>query len=143
MPDQGVMHRELRRKGVTLQLLWQEYREAYPDGYGYSQFCEHYQRWKKRLYPSLRQEYRAGERMFVDYAGQTIPIHDAATGLVMPAELFVATLGASNYTYAEATLSQQLEDWIGAHVRALEYFPRRPPKLLHLWPPQNPPPELS
>lgn len=122
MPDQGVMHRELRRKGVTLQLLWQEYREAYPDGYGYSQFCEHYQRWKKRLYPSLRQEYRAGERMFVDYAGQTIPIHDAATGLITPAELFVATLGASNYTYAEATLSQQLEDWIGAHVRALEFF---------------------
>jgi transposase len=122
MPDQGVMHRELRRKGVTLQLLWQEYREAYPDGYGYSQFCEHYQRWKKRLYPSLRQEYRAGERMFVDYAGQTIPIHDADTGQITPAELFVATLGASNYTYAEATLSQQLEDWIGSHIRAFEFF---------------------
>ena len=122
LPDMEKMHREMRRKGVTLQLLWQEYREAEPEGYAYTQFCEYYHRFKNRLHPTLRQEYRAGERMFVDYAGQTIPIHDAATGLVTPAELFVATLGASNYTYAEATLSQQLEDWIGAHVRALEFF---------------------
>jgi len=122
LPDPATMHLELRRKGVTLQLLWQEYREAHPEGYGYTQFCEHYHRFEKRLHPTLRQEYRAGERMFVDYAGQTIPIHDAATGLITPAELFVATLGASNYTYAEATLSQQLEDWIGSHIRAFEFF---------------------
>jgi len=122
LPDPATLHRELRRKGVTLQLLWQEYREIHPEGYGYSQFCELYRRWEKRLHPSLRQEYRAGERMFVDYAGVTIPVHDPATGQSEPAQLFVAVLGASNYTYAEATASQQLADWIGSHVRAFEYF---------------------
>jgi transposase len=122
LPDPATMCRELRRKHVTLQLLWQEYRETHAEGYGYTQFVEHYRRWEKRLHPRLRQEYRAGERMFVDFAGVTIPIHDPATGQSEPASLFVATLGASNYTYAEATASQQLEDWIGAHVRAFEYF---------------------
>lgn len=122
LPDPAELHRELRRKGVTLQLLWQEYREAYPEGYGYTQFCEHYRRFERCLRPSLRQVYRAGERMFVDFAGPTIPIWDRDTGLSQPAQLFVATLGASNYTYAEATASQQLEDWIGGHVRAFEYF---------------------
>jgi transposase len=122
LPDLAKMQREMRRKGVTLQLLWQEYREIHPEGYGYTQFCEHYHRFKKRLHPCLRQEYRAGERMFIDYAGQTIPIYDQVTGQITPAELFVAALGASNYTYAEATLSQQLEDWIGSHVRAFEFF---------------------
>ena len=122
LPDPAMLCRELRRKGVTLQLLWQEYRESNPEGYGYSQFCELYRRWEKRLHPSLRQEHRAGERMFVDYAGVTILIWDSATGQSEPTQLFVAALGASNYTYAEATLSQQLEDWIGSHVRAFEYF---------------------
>jgi transposase len=122
LPEPATMCRELRRKHVTLQLLWQEYREAHTEGYGYTQFVEHYRRWEKRLHPRLRQEHRAGERMFVDFAGVTIPIHDPATGQSEPASLFVATLGASNYTYAEATASQQLEDWIGAHVRAFEYF---------------------
>lgn len=122
MPDLAVVHRELRRKSVTLQLLWQEYREVHDDGYGYTQFCEYYHRFKNMLHPSLRQEYRAGERMFVDYAGQTIPIHDRHTGEIIPAQVFVAVLGASNYTFAEATLSQQLEDWIGSHVRAFEFF---------------------
>jgi transposase len=122
LPDPQTMCRELRRKGVTLQLLWQEYREENPEGYGYTQFVEHYRRWQKILHPSLRQEHRAGERMFVDFAGLTIPIHDPATGQSEPAQLFVATLGASNYTYAEATMSQQIEDWIGAHVRAFEFF---------------------
>jgi transposase len=122
LPDPAEMHRELRRKGVTLQRLWQEYREAHPEGYGYTQFCEHYRRFEQRLRPSLRQLYVAGERMFVDFAGATIPVWDRDTGLPEPAQLFVATLGASNYTYAEATASQQLEDWIGAHVRAFEYF---------------------
>lgn len=122
MPDPATMCRELRRKGVTLQLLWQEYREAHPEGYRYSQFCEHFRRWEKRLHPRLRQEHLAGERMFVDYAGVTIPIWDPATGESEPTQLFVAALGASNYTYAEATMSQQLEDWIGSHVRSFEYF---------------------
>jgi len=122
LPDLAAMSKELRRKGVTLQLLWQEYREIHPEGYGYSQFCEHYHRWKKRLNPSLRQEYRAGERTFVDYAGVTIPIFDRITGQSEPSQLFVATLGASNYTFAEATMTQQLEDWISSHVRAFEFF---------------------
>ena len=122
LPDPAELHRELRRKGVTLQGLWQEYREDHPEGYGYTQFCEHYHRFEQRLRPSLRQQYLAGERLFVDFAGVTIPVYDQDTGLIKQAQLFVATLGASNYTYAEATASQQLDDWIGAHVRAFEYF---------------------
>jgi transposase len=122
LPDMLYLHRELRRKHVTLQRLWEEYRESHPDGYRYSQFCEHYHRWAKSLDVCLRQEYRGGERLFTDYAGPTLPLVDPATGEVREAHLFVAVLGASNYTYAEATLTEQLPDWIDAHVHAYEYF---------------------
>jgi len=122
MPPFEYIHKELARKGVTLQLLWHEYRENNPEGYQYSQFCLRYRAWKKTLDISFRNDYKAGERCFVDYAGDTIPIHDPVTGKVIPAYLFVATLGASNYTYAEAHLSLDLPSWIRAHVHTFEYF---------------------
>jgi transposase len=121
-PDWSAVHRELRRKGVTLQLLWLEYKEAQPGGYQYSQYCEHYRRWCGTLTVVMRQVHRAGEKAFVDYAGQTVPVTDRATGEVREAQIFVSVLGASNFTYAEATWSQDLSDWIGAHVRMYEYF---------------------
>ena len=113
---------ELRRKHVTLQLLWEEYRCHTPKGYGYSQYCQLYRDWLGKQAISLRQEHRAGEKLFVDYAGDTIPIHDRLTGTVTAGHLFVAVLGCSNYTYAEVTASEQLPDWIGAQVGALEYI---------------------
>jgi len=122
MPPMEYLHRERKRKGVTLQLLWHEYKEANPEGYQYSQFCERYRQWTQKLDLCLRQEYRAGEKLFVDYAGQTIPIQDPLTGVTQEAYLFVATLGASNYTFAEATLSQDLPSWIQSHVHAFEFF---------------------
>ena len=121
-PDWNHMHTELRKKNVTLGLLWQEYRSIYPDGYQISQFCEYYRRWKKKLNPSLYQIHRAGEKMFVDYAGHTMPVHERQTGRIRQAQIFVAVLGASNYTYAEATWDQSLPNWIGSHVRSFEYF---------------------
>jgi transposase len=122
MPPMEYLHQERKRKGVTLQLLWHEYKQANPDGYQYSQFCEIYRQWTQKLDVCLRQEYRAGEKLFVDYAGQTIPIQDPLTGKNQEAYLFVATLGASNYTFAEATLSQNLPSWIQSHVHAFEFF---------------------
>jgi transposase len=116
------VHRELKRPGVTLQLLWEEHRAAHPDGYGYSRFCELFRAWEKRLSPSMRQVHIAGERMFVDYAGKKLAIIDGTTGEVLSAELFVAVLGASSYTWAEATFTQGLGDWIGSHVRAFAFF---------------------
>ena len=113
---------ELRRKHVTLQLLWEEYRSHTPTGYSYSQYCQLYRDWLGKQAVSLRQEHRAGEKLFVDYAGDTIPIHNRLTGTVTAGHLFVAVLGCSNYTYAEVTASEQLPDWIGAQVRALEYI---------------------
>jgi transposase len=121
-PDWPTIHRELKRPGVTLQLLWEEHRAAHPDGYGYSRYCELYQAWKGRLSPTMRQTHVAGERLFVDYAGTTIDIFDAATGEVRTAQLFVAALGASSYTWAEATWTQGLADWIGSHTRAFVFF---------------------
>lgn len=122
MPPMEYLHQERKKKGVTLQLLWHEYKEAHPKGYQYSQFCALYHKWVDKLDVCLRQEYRAGEKLFVDYAGQTIPIQDAQTGVTHEAYLFVATLGASNYTFAEASLSQDLSSWIQSHVRAFEFF---------------------
>jgi transposase len=116
------LHRELRKKGVTLQLLWYEYKQAHPDGYQYSFFCEQYRTWAKKLDPPLRQKHRAGEKMFVDFAGQTMEIVDAASGEVSKAHIFIAVLGASNYTYAEAFASESLPCWIKAHIHAFEYF---------------------
>jgi transposase len=121
-PDWPTVHRELRRPGVTLQLLWEEHRAAHPDGYGYSRFCELYRAWEGRLSPTMRQSHVAGERLFVDYAGTTMEVIDAASGEVLRAQLFVAVLGACNYTYAEATWTQGLIDWIGSHVRTFAFY---------------------
>jgi transposase len=122
MPSPEYLHQELKRKGVTLQLLWHEYKEKNPDGYQYSQFCRIYHQWTEKLDPRLRQVYKAGEKLFVDYAGQTMEITDPETGEIHEAQIFVATLGASNYTFAEAPLSQDLPSWIQSHVRAFEFF---------------------
>jgi transposase len=117
-PDWATIHRELRRPGVTLQLLWEEHRAVHPEGYGYSRYCELYRAWEGRLSPTMRQLHVAGERMFVDYAGTTLEVVDATTGEVHVCQLFVAVLGASNLTYVEATFTQRLVDWISSHVRA-------------------------
>lgn len=122
MPPMQEIRKELGKKGVTLQLLWIEYKQGNPDGYQYSQFCEYYRRWAKNLDLSLRQEYKAGEKLFVDFAGSKVPIIDPLTGEINEAEIFVAVLGASNYTYAEAVASQNLSSWIGLHINAFEYF---------------------
>jgi len=121
-PDWSVIHEELQKKGVTLQLLWDEHKAVSPEGYQYSRFCELYGQWRGRLDLSLRQHHRAGEKLFVDYCGQTVPVHDPMTGDSRSAEIFVAVLGASNYTYAEATWTQSLPDWVGSHIRAFEYI---------------------
>jgi transposase len=121
-PDWPAVHRELRRPGVTLQLLWEEHRAAYADGYGYSRYCELYRAFEARLSPTMRQSHVAGERMFVDYAGTTLEVIDASTGGTRTAQLFVAVLGASNYTYAEATWTQGLSDWIGSHTRTFAFI---------------------
>lgn len=121
-PDWAAVHRELRRPGVTLQLLWEEHRAVYPDGYGYSRFCELYRAFEARLSPTMRQSHVAGERLFVDYAGTTLKVIDASTGEVRTAQLFVAALGASSYAYAEATWTQGLSDWIGSHTRAFAFI---------------------
>jgi transposase len=123
LPDFPSIHDQLRKhRHLTLQLLWVEYRQAHPDGYGYSHFCDRYQKWRRKLDVVLRQEHKAGEKMFVDWAGPTIPIHERTTGVVSQASLFVAVLGAGSYTYAEATRDQQMESWIQAHVRAFEFY---------------------
>jgi transposase len=121
-PDWPTIHRELRRPGVTLQLLWEEHRSTHADGYGYSRFCELYRAFEARLSPTMRQSHVAGERMFVDYAGTTLEVTDGTTREVRVCQLFVAVLGASSYTYAEATFTQRLVDWIDSHVRAFAFF---------------------
>lgn len=121
-PEWAAVHRQLGRSGVTLDLLWQEYRELRPDGYQYSAFCEHYRAFAHALPVTLRQSHAPGERLFVDYSGQTVPVIDPATGEERQAQVFVAVLGASSYTYVEATRTQGLGDWIGSHVRCLEFL---------------------
>jgi transposase len=121
-PDWAQVHRELRRKGVTLFLLWEEYKAQHPNGFHYSWFCKHYRRFAGRVDLVMRQHHRAGATTFVDYAGQTVPITDPATGEARHAEIFVAVLGASNYTYAEATWTQGLADWLESHQRAFRFF---------------------
>jgi transposase len=121
-PDWAALHRELRRPGVTLQLLWEEHRAVHPDGYGYSRYCELYRTWAARLSPTMRQSHVAGERLFVDYAGTTLAVINASSGEAMTAQLFVAVLGASSYTYAEATWTQGLSDWIGSHTRSFAFI---------------------
>jgi len=122
-PDWEQIHCDLRRKGVTKQLLWEEYTEQYPNRcYSYSQFCDRYLKWRGRLNRSMRQTHKAGEKCFIDYCGPTLPIVSPTTGEVRQAQVFVAVLGASNYTFAEATYSQSLQDWLQSHVRAFEFY---------------------
>lgn len=121
-PDCDAIHRELKSKGATLVILHEEYLANYPNGIGYSTFCDRYRQYKKSLKPSMRQTYPAGEKVFVDYAGPTMNVTDPETGLIQTAQVFVGVLGASNYIYAEAHWSQQLPDWIAAHVRMFEHF---------------------
>src|SRR6478735_129605 len=122
MPDWAWVHRELRRPNVTLALLWEEYRAGAPDGFGYSWFCDLYRGWAGRLKPTMRQTHIAGEKLFVDFAGRRAEVVDGFTGQIIPVQIFVAVLGASSFTYAEAVWSQKLPDWIAAHVRAFAYF---------------------
>ena len=122
MPDWQQVHAELRKQSVTLKLLWSEYKEANPDGFQYSQYCDRYRQWVSKLNPTMRLVHKAGEKLFVDYAGDTVPLVDPETGEITQVQIFVAVLGASSYTYAEAQPSQELEHWIGCHVRALAFF---------------------
>lgn len=129
-PDWREVKKELKRKGVTLQLLWIEYKQRDPEGYQYSQFCHRYRRWAARLGVVMRQEHRAGEKGFLDFAGHTLPITDPKTGVVSQGQLFVAVLGGSSLTYAELLPSQELPHWIGGNVRALEFFGGAPQILV-------------
>ncbi|MEE9423854.1 MAG: IS21 family transposase [Methylococcales bacterium] len=123
LPDWLDVYQELKRKGMTKQLLWEEYTQQYPNrSYSYPQYCLLYRRWLKQQKRSMRQIHKAGEKLFVDYAGQTVPIVYHATGEIRTAQIFVAVLGASNYTFCEATWSQQLPDWINSHVRAFHFI---------------------
>jgi len=125
-PDYALIHQELKRPGVTLMLLWEEYQRgqasAGEPAYKYTSFCIKYRAWAACLKRSMRQTHLAGERLFVDYAGQTLPIIDATTGAISRAQVFVAVLGASNYTYACATATQAAVDWVGAIIQALEFI---------------------
>ena len=122
LPDWFEVNKQLRRKGVTLQLLVEEYRRIHPTGYAYSQFCRLYREWALIQYPTMIQEHKAGDKLFVDYAGHTMPITAPKTGEVRDAQIFVAVLGASNYTFTEATLTQSLPDWIGSHIRCFAFL---------------------
>lgn len=122
VPNWQDVSRELRRRGVTLTLLWNEYIADNPDGLGYSQYCRLFREFRQSVDPRMRQIHRAGEKLFVDYAGMVMHVIDRQTGELLEAQIFVATFGASNYTYAEATWTQAMPDWIGSNVRALEYF---------------------
>ena len=123
LPDWVDVHQELRRKGVTKHLLWEEYTQTYPNrSYSYPQYCFLYQEWVKKQKRSMRQTHQAGDKLFVDYAGQTVPIVSGDTGEVRFAQIFVAVLGASNYTYCEATWTQGLPDWLGSHARSFEFI---------------------
>ena len=117
LPDWAQVDQELRRKGVTRRLLWEEYRQQHAGGVQYATFNEHYRAWKSARGLSMRQHHRAGEKLFVDYAGLTVPITEARTGTVQAGQVFVATLGASDYTYAEVTRTQNSDDWLSSHVR--------------------------
>ena len=121
-PDWVYVEKELRRRSVTRLLLWEEYRAANPDGFGYTWFCTTFEAWKQRAQPSMRQTHIGGEKVFVDFAGDTIDIFDPITGEVRAMKLFVAAMGASNYTYAEACPSESLSDWIGVHANLFRYL---------------------
>lgn len=122
LPDWEWVYKELRKKGVTRQLLWREYRDIHPNGLSYSQFCEQYRLYTKANVLVMRQIHKGGEKTFVDYAGMTVPYLDPTTGEIHEAQIFVGSLGASQFTFVEATASQGLADWIQSHVRMWEYF---------------------
>ena len=122
MPDWVKTHQELKKRHVTLRLLWTEYRNSFPAGYGYSQYCDLYRTFNKKLDPPMRMNHKAGEKVFVDYAGDTLPVTNPETGEIRQVQIFVATLGASSYSYAEAQWSQEMPYWIGGHVRAFAFF---------------------
>ncbi len=129
-PDWSALVRELKRPGVNLLVLWEEYRGIHPAGYAYSRFCELFREFERRLSPTMRQQHAAGHKAFVDYSGKLVPIIDPLTGEVSTAEIFVAVLGASSLTYAEATWTQTLPDWIGAHVRMFRFWGASPRLLV-------------
>jgi transposase len=129
-PDWAALVRELKRPGVNLMILWDEYRAVHPAGYAYSRFCQLFREFERRLSPTMRQQHVAGHKLFVDYSGKRVPIADPLTGEVRMAEIFVAVLGASGCTYAEATWTQTLPDWIGAHVRMFRFYGATPRLLV-------------
>jgi transposase len=129
-PDWAALVREMKRPAVNLLILWDEYRAVHPDGYAYSRFCQLFREFERRLSPTMRQQHVAGHKAFVDYSGKKVPITDPASGAVRMAEIFVAVLGASNLTYAEATWTQALPDWIGAHVRMFRFYGAAPRLLV-------------
>ncbi len=129
-PDWSALARELKRPGVNLLVLWEEYRAIHPEGYAYSRFCQLFREFERRLSPVMRQSHAAGHKAFVDYSGKRAPITDPVTGEVRMAEIFVAVLGASSLTYAEATWTQTLPDWIGAHVGMFRFFGAAPRLLV-------------
>jgi transposase len=122
VPDWGYVDKELRRRNVTRRLLWDEYRASHPDGFGYTWFCTTYEAWKGRARPSMRQTHLGGEKVFVDFAGDTIDVIDPSSGEVQSMKLFVAAMGASNYTYAEACPSEGLADWIRVHINLFAFL---------------------
>ncbi len=135
-PDWQYVHRENRRPGLTLELLWHEYVEKSTNPYSYSQFTHLYGDWRKCLNIVMRQDHIAGEKLFVDWSGKTKEVIDPETGVVEQEQIFVAVMGVSNYCYAEATLSQDLKARVGAHVRAFEYMgavPRRCARQYQIW----------
>ena len=134
IPDWPGVHKELHRKGVTLKLLWDEHRTDDRQAYSYSQFCEYYRRWAKNIDVRMRQTHKAGEKLFVDYAGQTMPITDPKTGEIRQAQIFVGTMGASSYIFCEATETQKLHDGIDSHVHNVEYMEGAPEIII----PDNP-----
>ena len=139
LPDFGYIHTELKKKGVTLFQLWAEYQEEFPDGYGQSQFCEHFSRYEKSLSLVMRQEHKAGDKAFSDFAGKTLAITNPDTGEVVPAFLFVCTLGASNFTFAELFWDQSSESWCNGHAAAFNYFDGSPRIVV----PDNPKPVIT
>jgi transposase len=122
VPDWAKVHEELKRRGVTRMILWEEHRAEVPDGHGYARYCQLYREWRRRLTPTMRQTHLAGDKLFVDWAGGTVPIIDVMTGEVHEAHIFVAVMGASSFTYCEARWTETLPDWIGAHVNALDFL---------------------
>src|SRR5277367_2118700 len=129
-PDWPTLAREMKRPGVNLSVLFEEYRRVHPDGYAYSRYCQLYRAFERRLSPTMRQTHVAGDKAFVDYSGKQVPIVDPLTGEIRMAELFIAVLGASNLTFADATWTQSLPDWIGAHVRMFRFFGSAPRLLI-------------